>query len=244
MKKIAFSFIILFASLPLFAQNNYNEAIQQGDAAFNRAEYPIAIQKYLVARTLAPNKIDDVKGKLDKVYIAINTNQKELDQTKTKLENLQAELAKTNKQLTEALAISLPKIPPKDEIEHIEKKIEQVSTKLLSVEQDLTEAITQRDELEKRLEDCESKNSKPIDEMIIEPIETFTKMLPKLTYGFLKANYPKKVCKELKFVKPKGGTYIGIIVNKFIKGDSSKKQEIIDKTKHVLNSKKSSKKKS
>jgi len=97
-KKITLLWIFTFVSLSLFAQDlqvKFNEAIQQGDSAFKRTEYIVAIKKYLLAETYKPEKWEIVQEKLDKVYNAINVKlasyeslQKELDQLKKKTQAL------------------------------------------------------------------------------------------------------------------------------------------------------------
>ena len=76
-KKIIFSLIFIFTSLLLVAQtntkpSNYNEAIQQGDNAFKRAEYTTAIEKYRIAETFDNTKWEVVQEKIEKVYKEIN----------------------------------------------------------------------------------------------------------------------------------------------------------------------------
>ena len=89
-EKTSFFLIFAFVSLSLFAQKNYDEAIQQGDDAFQRAEYTTAITKYLIAEKFDQSKWKTVQEKLDKVYKAIdaalaaNTSIRiELDQLKS-----------------------------------------------------------------------------------------------------------------------------------------------------------------
>jgi len=73
MKKIGFFLILALVSLSLFAQSNYNEAIQQGDSVFEHAEYSTAIKKYLIAEKFDPSQWKIVQEKLDAVYHAIDT---------------------------------------------------------------------------------------------------------------------------------------------------------------------------
>ena len=84
-KKISFSVVFTFASLSLFAQSNYAEAIQEGDNALQRSQYTIAIKKYLIAETFDQSKWKTIQAKLDNVYKAIDSVQnrlKELEQSK------------------------------------------------------------------------------------------------------------------------------------------------------------------
>jgi len=90
-KKIVLSWIFALVSLSLFAQSNYKEAMQQGDAAFKRADYTTAIDKYLIAQTFEQDNWKIVQAKLDSVYKAINNAlankkeiEKELEQLKKK----------------------------------------------------------------------------------------------------------------------------------------------------------------
>lgn len=49
-------------------QNNYNEAITQGDAAFANGQYKTAINKYFAAQAFDPSKREIVKGKVNEVF--------------------------------------------------------------------------------------------------------------------------------------------------------------------------------
>ena len=67
MKK--FLFFLLYATLSIAAngQRSYNEAIQQGDAAFKNRQYKTAINNYINALVYDPLKKDTVNVKLNNV---------------------------------------------------------------------------------------------------------------------------------------------------------------------------------
>ena len=98
MKRITLISLFASISLSLFAQSNYNEAIQQGDNAFSSADYTTAIKKYLIARTFDPSQIEVIRVKLDKVYDEIDAKLRELRQTKRELSDKQAELSEIKRQ--------------------------------------------------------------------------------------------------------------------------------------------------
>ena len=72
MKYILF-FLFCFSSFAMVkGQSNYAEAITQGDDAFRRGEYKIAINKYFAAEAFDPTKKDIVKEKVNKAFDAID----------------------------------------------------------------------------------------------------------------------------------------------------------------------------
>jgi len=107
-KKTRFFLIFAFASLSLLAQtntkpSNYNEAIQQGDDAFRRAEYTTAIEKYRIAETFDQEQWKTVQEKIEKVYKAINTEIKEcnaLKEEKLVIEKITNDSLKEKKTVT------------------------------------------------------------------------------------------------------------------------------------------------
>jgi Protein of unknown function (DUF1566) len=64
MRKILFLFFYMILIVTAKAQNNYAEAISQGDDAFERGQYKVAIDKYFAAEAFDPSKKDAVKEKL------------------------------------------------------------------------------------------------------------------------------------------------------------------------------------
>ncbi len=56
--------VILLLSLSVHAQNNYQEAMQQGDAAVKRKEFKLAIDKYFAAEAFAPSHQNTIKEKV------------------------------------------------------------------------------------------------------------------------------------------------------------------------------------
>jgi hypothetical protein len=84
--------ILLLALIPLTAQaqNNYTQAIRQGDAALRRGEYKTAIKKYFAGEAFDPSKKDLVQRKVETVF--------------DKIEALRVEAEQANKTAQDALA--------------------------------------------------------------------------------------------------------------------------------------------
>lgn len=87
--------LILLFCMSLFvtakAQSSYAEAMQQGDDAFNRQEYKIAINKYFAAEAFDPGKKDVVKEKVNKVFDRIEALRKEAEKAKKEAEKAKKE---------------------------------------------------------------------------------------------------------------------------------------------------------
>jgi hypothetical protein len=60
-------------------QSSYAEAMQQGDAAFNKGQYKIAINKYFAAEAFDPTKKDVVKEKVKRAFDAIEALRKKAE---------------------------------------------------------------------------------------------------------------------------------------------------------------------
>ena len=62
--------ILVFCCLCIItqAQQNFDEAIRQGDEAFRKGQYKLAIKKYFAAEALEPAKKKTVKEKVEKVF--------------------------------------------------------------------------------------------------------------------------------------------------------------------------------
>ena len=141
MKKIMLSTISIFVWFSLFAQSNYNEAIQQGDNALKRAEYTTAIKKYLIAETFDKSKWEMVKEKLDKVYKAIDDKQKELKQTIAELNAVTAQKEELEHKLSSA----------KEDVEQMKQKLENLGLQVRNILKTMDSITTQTNELENRL---------------------------------------------------------------------------------------------
>jgi len=72
------------------AQSTYDEAIQQGDAAFNKGEYKTAINKYFAAEAFDPTKKDVVKEKVNRVFDKIEALRAEAINSKKEAEKQKA----------------------------------------------------------------------------------------------------------------------------------------------------------
>ncbi|MBK8965348.1 MAG: leucine-rich repeat domain-containing protein [Lewinellaceae bacterium] len=93
--------ILLFCLLAIetHAQNNYTQAIQQGDAALRRGEYKTAIKKYFAAEAFDPSKKDVVQRKVETVFDKIEALRVEAERA---FRQVQAEQEKTQAALDRA----------------------------------------------------------------------------------------------------------------------------------------------
>src|SRR4051812_37842923 len=82
-----FSFLYCLALLVTAkGQNNYIEAIQQGDDAFNKQQYKNAINKYFAAEAFDPTKKALVKEKVNRTFKKIEDLRAEAENAKRKAE--------------------------------------------------------------------------------------------------------------------------------------------------------------
>jgi len=155
MKKIVLSIFFTFILFSLFAQSNYDEAIQQGDNALKRDEYTTAIKKYLIAETFDQTKWKIIQEKLDVVYAVINEKQKELKKTVTELNETIKQLnfvTAEKKELDNKLSST------KTEIEQIKQKMDNLGTLMQNVLKTMDSIIIQTNELENKLSPAQNTN--------------------------------------------------------------------------------------
>jgi len=155
MKKITLSLLFVFVLFSLFAQSNYDEAIQQGDNALKRDEYTTAIKKYLIAETFDQTKWKIVQDKLDAVYSIINEKQKELKQTLTELKVTVEKLNIVTAQKEES---DNKLSSTKTEIEQIKQKMDNLGIQMQNVLKTVDSIIVQTNELENRLLPTQNTN--------------------------------------------------------------------------------------
>ena len=141
MKKIIVSIIFSFVLFSLFAQSNYNEAIQQGDNALKLEDYTTAIKKYLIAETFDQSQWKIVEDKLDAVYSIINNKQKELQETISELKIITEHKEELEHKLSSA----------KEEVEQIKHKLENLESQVRNVLQAMDTIMFQTSELKNRL---------------------------------------------------------------------------------------------
>ena len=94
MKKLTILISLVFISLTLSAQSNYNEAIQQGDDAQKRGDYSIAINKYFAAEAFDPSKKEVVRQKVKEVFTKVDNLRKESDRQREETEKAKSETEK------------------------------------------------------------------------------------------------------------------------------------------------------
>ena len=156
MKKVILSFIFIFVLFSLFAQSNYNEAIQQGDSAFKRDEYTSAIKKYLIAETFDQSKWKIVQERLDAVYAIIDKKQKELKETIAKLNYTIEErnVVTAEKEKLENKVSSAQK-----DVYQIKQKLESLETQMRNVLETMDTVILQTNKLENNLLPTQNSNT-------------------------------------------------------------------------------------
>ena len=76
MKKSLLFLFCIICTVFANGQRNYTEAIQQGDDAFNKGQYKMAINKYFAAEAFDPSKKEIVKEKVNKVFDMIESLRK------------------------------------------------------------------------------------------------------------------------------------------------------------------------
>lgn len=80
MKVPAFLLIFCLLGLAIQAQNNYTQAIQQGDAALRKKQFKTAINKYFAAEAFDPSKKAEVQKKVNRAFDAIEALRQEAEQ--------------------------------------------------------------------------------------------------------------------------------------------------------------------
>jgi len=86
MSRILSFLFCMFLFVAAKGQSSYAEAIKQGDDAFNRQQYKIAINKYFAAEAFDPTKKDVVKAKVNRVFDRIDALRKEAEAAKKEAE--------------------------------------------------------------------------------------------------------------------------------------------------------------
>ncbi len=118
MNRFLFFLFCMFLFANSKGQNNYTEAMQHGDDAFNKQQYKTAINKYFAAEAFDPTKKDLVKEKVNKTFDgieelrneAINSKkdaekQKERAETALQEARNQTKIAQSNYLISEAKSL-------------------------------------------------------------------------------------------------------------------------------------------
>ncbi len=82
MKRLVAFWLSIMLFVTVNGQTNYAEAMLQGDSAFNRKEYKVAINKYFAAEAFDPNKKDSVKAKVNRAFEKIERLRSEAEKAK------------------------------------------------------------------------------------------------------------------------------------------------------------------
>ncbi len=77
MNRLLFLLLCVAFLVSAKGQNNYAEAIKQGDAAFKKEQYKLAIDKYFAAEAFDPTKKDIVRQKVKLTFDKIESLRKE-----------------------------------------------------------------------------------------------------------------------------------------------------------------------
>ncbi|MEO6039776.1 MAG: hypothetical protein ABIQ93_15285 [Saprospiraceae bacterium] len=104
MRNFIFSGFFLLCSLLLGAQNNYSEAIEQGDAALRNGQYKIAINKYFAAEAFDASQKEPVKAKVNAVFDRIEALRKEAEMAKSQAQAALLRTTEEQKKTKSALA--------------------------------------------------------------------------------------------------------------------------------------------
>src|SRR3954471_1901190 len=108
MNRIFFLFFGMMFFVAAKAQNNYTEAIRQGDEAFNNGQYKVAINKYFAAQAFDPSKKDIVKEKVGMTFDKIDgLRVQAIDSKKDAVDALQK--AQTQKEIADSARIEAQK---------------------------------------------------------------------------------------------------------------------------------------
>jgi hypothetical protein len=210
MKKVNYSIIFIFIALSLFAQSNYNEAIQDGEVAFKRGDYTTAIRKYIVARNMPNSNTQTVQNKLEIVYTAIDAQKNELSRIQTKLSATQKELAGVNNQFADYK--NAEKVNDFQNSFHTKDNLTITDQRLHTAQNSSVSNATSEN---LKLKEVEVKQ-------LIEFIQWYPKLLSKKN-----RIYPSL------YGQRKSRDRITDIVNAFIQGNSDEKQRIINIIKNI-----------
>jgi WD40 repeat protein len=82
MKQLSALWFLILSFTLCKAQNNYAQALNQGDSAFKIGEYKIAINKYFAAEAYDPLKKEIIRARMNLVFTRIETLRKEAETAK------------------------------------------------------------------------------------------------------------------------------------------------------------------
>lgn len=175
MKSVLILMCITGITLTTFAQRSYEEAIMQGDSAFVKGQYEVALDKYFAAQAFDQDKKAEVKAKISKMFDEIRNLRAEALKQKKKAEQ-QAAIA--IKQQTRA--DSMAKVVNKSldslrfvlrELERKNKDIEKINNELTKnkIEKEIRRTIKAGD---KNLEKGLYKNAKEAYEYAIDLVQS------------------------------------------------------------------------
>ena len=83
---LLFCLFVLAAPAPGYAQQNYTEALQQGQAAARKGDYEIALKKYRAAQAFDPDKRTEVDKEIDLAFAGMRRQRDEAVEAKKRAE--------------------------------------------------------------------------------------------------------------------------------------------------------------
>jgi putative chitinase len=96
LKNITLFIIFFISTVAAFAQSNYEEALSQGDIAFKKGQYIIAMNKYYAAEAFDPAKKEVVKARVLKTFEKIEALRELAETEKKKAEKALKEKLKAD----------------------------------------------------------------------------------------------------------------------------------------------------
>jgi len=103
MKILLFILINFIISLNLFSQNNYSQAIQQGDVEYKKGNFEKALLKYFAAEAFNPLKKEIVNSRIKEVFKSIYDLNKKLEFARKNAIKAQINANNTKKDLKEII---------------------------------------------------------------------------------------------------------------------------------------------
>ncbi len=156
MNKISFLLFGVIFFVAAAAQNNYTEAIKQGDDAFSNGQYKLAINKYFAAEAFDPSKKDIVKEKVGLTFDKIDALRQDAIDSKKEAVDALGE-AQTQKKFADSALIEAQK-----QKELAEVALEETKKQKLRADSALGEA-----QIQKNKADSSFKNLQELKKTVI-----------------------------------------------------------------------------
>ncbi len=156
MNRIFFLFFSIIFFVTAKAQNNYTEAIKQGDDAFANGQYKTAINKYFAAEAFDPTKKDVVTGKVKLTFDKIDALRQ--DAIASKKDAVDAlEEAQTQKKFADSALIEAQK----------QKELTEVALEETNKQKLLADSALKEAQIQKNKADSSFKNLQELKKTVI-----------------------------------------------------------------------------